>query len=128
MRRINCPSPLRRCISSALALFALASGAGAGVVRDGTVGPGGAITPVGGDYAILPGFGTQMGSNLFHSFSQFNLIMGESATFSGPNGIANIFARVTGGPSSIDGAIVSNIPGAHLYLINPAGVLFGGHA
>jgi filamentous hemagglutinin family protein len=122
-------SSFRRFLTLALALLAFDhGGAQAGVVRDGTVGPGGAIAPVGGDYAILAGFGTQMGGNLFHSFSQFNLVMGESATFSGPNSISNIFARVTGGVSSIDGAIKSNISGANLFLINPAGVLFGGHA
>ncbi|WP_268258824.1 two-partner secretion domain-containing protein [Candidatus Contendibacter odensensis] len=37
--------------------------------------------------------------------------------------------RVTGGQSSfIDGTIRSTIPGANLYLLNPAGVLFGEHA
>jgi len=31
-----------------------------------------------------------MGSNLFHSFGTFNINQGESATFTGPNSIANI--------------------------------------
>ncbi|HEV2300055.1 MAG TPA: filamentous hemagglutinin N-terminal domain-containing protein, partial [Stellaceae bacterium] len=54
---------------------------------------------------------------------------GESATFSGPAGIANIIGRVTGGnPSSIDGTIVSAIQGANLFLVNPFGIVFGAHA
>jgi filamentous hemagglutinin family protein len=69
------------------------------------------------------------GSNLFHSFGQFNLFQGESATFTGPNTITNILSRVTGGsPSSIDGTIRSQIPGAHLYLLNPSGFMFGPNA
>jgi filamentous hemagglutinin family protein len=69
------------------------------------------------------------GPNLFHSFSQFSLSRGESATFTGPNTIANILSRVTGGsPSSIDGTIQSQIPGANLFLLNPSGVIFGPNA
>ena len=37
------------------------------------------------------------GSNLFHSFSDFNVNTGESATFTGPDTIAQIINRVTGG-------------------------------
>ena len=41
----------------------------------------------------------------------------------------NILARVTSGsPSSIDGTIRSDIQGANLFFMNPAGVLFGRHA
>src|SRR5262249_3507474 len=69
------------------------------------------------------------GPNLFHSFGKFNLSQGESATFTGPNTITNILGRVTGGsPSSIDGTIRSEIPGANLYLLNPSGVMFGPNA
>jgi len=69
------------------------------------------------------------GPNLFHSFGQFNLFQGESATFTGPNTVTNILSRVTGGsPSSIDGTIRSQIPGANLYLLNPSGVMFGPNA
>src|SRR5207249_3790317 len=40
-----------------------------------------------------------------------------------------ILSRVTGGQrSDIDGTLRSEIPGAHLYLLNPAGVLFGPNA
>jgi filamentous hemagglutinin family protein len=69
------------------------------------------------------------GRNLFHSFGHFNIQTGESATFTGPSSIGNILSRVTGGqPSTIDGTLGSTIPGAHLYLLNPSGVLFGPNA
>src|SRR5690242_15584885 len=69
--------------------------------------------PVGPHYAILPEYGKIKGGNLFQSFSTFNLKQDESATFSGPSSIDNIFVRVTGRQvSSIDGTIESSIPGA----------------
>ncbi|HYR57518.1 MAG TPA: filamentous hemagglutinin N-terminal domain-containing protein, partial [Chthoniobacteraceae bacterium] len=101
----------------------------AGVVTDGTVGAAGAIGKVGGNFPIPSTLGTKAGGNLFHSFSQFDLSAGESATFSGTNDVGNILARVTGGSaSSIDGTIRSTIPNANLFLINPSGVLFGPNA
>ncbi len=73
--------------------------------------------------------GTQNGPNLFHSFSNFDINTGEIATFVGPTIIENIINRVTGGTTSnINGLIRSSIPGANLYLLNPAGVLFGPNA
>ena len=43
-----------------------------------------------------------------------------------PEHYYQILSQVTGGsPSSIDGTIRSQIPGAHLYLLNPSGVMFG---
>ena len=97
------------------------------VVTDGTLGVGRSLS--GPDFAVTADLGQQRGSNLFHSFSFFNINIGESATFSGPNSVSNIISRVTGGTaSSIDGALNSTIPGANLFLINPSGVMFGEHA
>ena len=76
--------------------------------------------------------GTQRGSNLFHSFSLFNIGTGETALFTdtGATGsIRNVIGRITGGsPSSIDGGIASTIPGANLFLMNPYGFMFGPNA
>lgn len=70
--------------------------------------------------------GTPRGSNLFHSFNRFDVGTGDTARFSGPNTIANILSRVTGGHlSNIDGRIQSTIPDANFYLLNPSGVIFG---
>ncbi len=94
---------------------------------DGSMGTSGALP--GPDYDITHDLGQVRGSNLFHSFGEFNVQTGGSATFSGPNTIANILSRVTGGNQSfIDGVLASTIPGANLYLLNPAGVLFGSNA
>ena len=69
------------------------------------------------------------GSNLFHSFSDFNVNTGESATFTGPNTIAQIINRVTGGNlSNLDGHLASSIAGASLFLLNPNGVVVGPNA
>lgn len=86
-------------------------------------------TMAGPNYQIGAALGRQMGGNLFHSFGAFNLHSGESATFSGPASVNNVIGRVTGGSSSsIDGTLRSTIPGASLYLINPAGITFGPNA
>jgi filamentous hemagglutinin family protein len=107
-----------------------AEAAPSGVVLDGSFGSTGALS--GPNYIITAGMGRQVGSNLFESFNTFNLTSSESATFTatGSTGaISNILARVTGGsPSSIDGTINSTISGANLFLINPAGVMFGPNA
>jgi len=100
-----------------------------GIRLDGTVGTAGKIELPGPNYAIKPEYGKQSGSNLFHSFQQFNIHNGESATFSGPASVQNIISRVTGGSASwIDGRLASTIPGADLYFLNPAGVMFGSNA
>ncbi len=72
--------------------------------------------------------GAQRGSNLFHSFSQFNVRDGQRVYFVNPSGIQNILTRVTGGQ-------VSNILGtlgvegsANLFLLNPNGIVFGPNA
>ncbi|ODS24428.1 hypothetical protein AB835_03780 [Candidatus Endobugula sertula] len=97
------------------------------VVMDGSLGPSGSL--VGPDFRVTADLGQQRGANLFHSFSQFNIGTGESATFSGSAAIANIISRVTGGDvSTIDGLLRSDISGANLFLLNPAGVLFGSNA
>jgi filamentous hemagglutinin family protein len=108
-------------------LWAVTSTASAQVVTDGTVGPATALP--GPDYAVTSDLGRLEGTNLFHSFSLFDVNTGESATFSGPNSIQNIIARVTGNNASdIDGTLASTIGGADVFFINPAGVIFGPNA
>ncbi|MEH2204945.1 MAG: filamentous hemagglutinin N-terminal domain-containing protein [Nostoc sp.] len=72
--------------------------------------------------------GAIRGSNLFHSFSEFNIEDGQRVYFANPTGIEKILTRVTGGNASnifgtlgVDGA-------ANLFLINPNGILFGQNA
>lgn len=97
------------------------------VVLDGTMGPAGSLS--GPDFAVTADLGRTVGGNLFHSFSAFSVGSGESAVFSGPATIDNIIGRVTGGSESfIDGPLRSTIPAADLYLLNPAGLVFGPNA
>ncbi len=100
-----------------------------GIKLDGSIGSAGKLDLPGPDYDIKAEMGKQTGTNLFHSFDQFNLHKGESATFSGPDSVKNIISRVTGGNASwIDGKLGSTIPNADLYFLNPAGVMFGANA
>jgi filamentous hemagglutinin family protein len=72
--------------------------------------------------------GIQSGTNLFHSFEQFSVITEGVANFDHPLEIENIFSRVTGGTvSEIDGLIQTQ-GDASLFLLNPAGVIFGANA
>jgi len=98
------------------------------IVVDGSLG-GNSQQLVGPNYQIDASLGQTRGNNLFHSFSAFNLNSNESANFSGPSNISNIFGRVTGSNfSSIDGTLSSDISGANLWLINPNGIVFGSNA
>jgi filamentous hemagglutinin family protein len=111
----------------AVAIAALVPRASAQIATDGSLGAVRSLT--GPNFAIDAALGRQVGSNLFQSFSVFNLSRGESATFSGPGTVQNVLARVTGGAASgIDGLLRSDIPGANLYFLNPAGVVFGPNA
>lgn len=95
------------------------------ITADGTLGT--TVTPAGNIYNIDGG--TVKGTNQFHSFGQFDVGTGDAAIFNGPAGTLNVISRVTGGAGSqIDGALVSNIAGANLFLVNPAGILFGPNA
>ena len=97
------------------------------ITTDGSLGP--QLNLSGPDFQIGPDLGQQYGSNLFHSFKDFNLLSHESATFSGPNHLQNVMSRVTGGnPSNLDGLIRSTIPNANMYFLNPNGIMFGPNA
>jgi filamentous hemagglutinin family protein len=73
--------------------------------------------------------GTPAGSNLFHSFQQFGLNPGQTANFLSHPAIQNILGRVTGGNASvIHGQIQVTGSNANLYLVNPAGIVFGANA
>lgn len=113
-----------------ITVFLIATGlygnVGAEVILDGSLGTTGEIAPVEGNYDIGADVGQQSGANLFHSFDTFNVDTGQSATFSGPNSVSNIVSRVTGdSASTINGRIISTIPEANLWLINPKGIVFG---
>ncbi|MEA5449381.1 filamentous hemagglutinin N-terminal domain-containing protein [Leptolyngbya sp. CCNP1308] len=102
------------------------------ITPDATLGPEASVVAPGvqvrGDFADLIEGGAIRGSNLFHSFLEFNVDPGQRVYFANPAGIESIFSRVTGsdlsnilGVLGIDGA-------ANLFLINPNGLIFGENA
>jgi filamentous hemagglutinin family protein len=72
--------------------------------------------------------GAQRASNLFHSFSQFNINNGQRVYFANPTGIQNILTRVTGKESSNIFGTLGVEGSANLFLLNPNGILFGQNA
>ena len=132
--------PLARCAAGGLALWALAW---ASVQAEVVISGGGAPLP-GPDIVVQGDFGDQAGTNLFHSFSVFNVLppglapsgVRESVQFTAPTSgipVDNVINRVTGGTSDftgnqaslIDGRITSTMPAANFFFINPHGIIFG---
>ena len=72
--------------------------------------------------------GTESGTNLFHSFKEFSPTADFGTHFDNNNYIQNIFIRVTGDSASlIDGLLKTN-DSASLFILNPAGIIFGNNA
>jgi filamentous hemagglutinin family protein len=99
---------------------------GAGTLPNGqTLSDGSTVT----DHLIPHDVGTLIDQNLFHSFQNFSIASGKSATFTGPNTINNVLSRVTGeNASNIQGILASTIEDANVFLFNPHGVVFGPNA
>lgn len=107
------------------------------VVPDNTLGrEGSVVTPnltiqgiESGSFAVAEGIridgGAIRGTNLFHSFSQFNVGAGRGVYFSNPAGVENIFSRVTGANRSDILGRLGVLGTANLFLINPKGIVFG---
>lgn len=72
--------------------------------------------------------GAARGVNLFHSFQDFNVGANRGVYFDNPQGITNIFSRVTGGNSSDISGRLGVLGNANLFLINPSGIVFGQNA
>src|SRR6266542_6976353 len=88
-----------------------------GVVLDGSFGTRGALP--GPNFTITAPMGKLVNTNLFQSFSQFNLNSSQTATFTVPSNVHNSLARVTSGSTSlIDGTVNLTIQGANLFFMN----------
>ncbi len=73
--------------------------------------------------------GTQAGDNLFHSFEQLGLDAGQIANFMSNPDIQNILGRVVGGDASVINGLIRVTGGeSNLFLMNPAGIIFGPEA
>ncbi len=87
------------------------------------------VTRTGTRYDISGGSLSDDGANLFHTFQRFGLNSTEVANFLSNPAIHNILGRVVGGdPSYINGLIQVTGGNSNLYLMNPAGIVFGANA
>jgi filamentous hemagglutinin family protein len=84
-------------------------------------------SPDGRQFNILGG--QRSGENLFHSFEKFGLDAGQIANFLSEPDIQNIIGRINGGDASIINGLIQITGGqSNLFLINPAGIIFGAEA
>ncbi len=101
------------------------------------------VTTNGNIHTITGGTRPGNGPNLFHSFGEFNVPNNNIANFLNAGSVdlagnqlaaglptSNILGRVTAGnPSNIFGTIqTTNFGNANLFLMNPAGIIFGPNA
>lgn len=92
-------------------------------------GTGTVVTTEGDQINITGGQTSGDGANLFHSFQEFGLSAGQIANFLSTPDIVNILGRVSGGnPSLINGLIQVTGGNSNLFLLNPAGIIFGPNA
>ncbi len=85
------------------------------------------VTIRGGNADRIDG-GAPRGSNLFHSFSNFNVNAGQRVYFANPAGVQNILTRVTGNTASDIMGTLGVDGSANLFLLNPNGIIFGPNA
>ena len=87
------------------------------------------VTQAGNTFQITGGTRPSNGPNLFHSFGEFGVPTNHLANFLNDTALptTNILGRVTGGnPSNILGTIqTTGFGSANLFLMNPAGIVFG---
>ncbi|WP_204140129.1 filamentous hemagglutinin N-terminal domain-containing protein [Halomicronema sp. CCY15110] len=87
------------------------------------------VQQTGSEFTITGGVHSADGQALFHAFEQLGLSQGQIATFLAQPEVHSILSSVVGGDASyIDGLLRVTGGAADLYLINPAGILFGPNA
>ncbi|MEH2180710.1 CHAT domain-containing protein [Nostoc sp.] len=87
------------------------------------------VTPNGNRLDITGGTTSKDGANLFHSFQQFGISPEQIANFQASPALQNILGRVTGGNASVINGLIQVTGGnANLFLMNPAGFIFGTNA
>ncbi|MEB3309851.1 MAG: choice-of-anchor Q domain-containing protein [Snowella sp.] len=94
--------------------------------NDGT---GTVVNINGNQFNIEGGTLSGNGANLFHSLEKLGLNRDQIANFLANPQVQNILTRVVGGDASIINGLIQVSGGnANLYLMNPAGVIFGPNA
>ncbi|QKQ75369.1 CHAT domain-containing protein [Nostoc sp. TCL240-02] len=87
------------------------------------------VTPNGNRLDISGGTTSRDGANLFHSFQQFGISPEQIANFQASPALQNILGRITGGNASVINGLIQVTGGnANLFLMNPAGFIFGSNA
>ncbi|WP_017718435.1 CHAT domain-containing protein [Kamptonema formosum] len=112
-----------------IASLAAATPARAQPVTPAPDGTGTAVTREGNTFNIQGGSLSRDGANLFHSFQKFGLSEGQTANFISNPDIRNILGRIVGSDASyINGLIQVTGGNSNLFLMNPAGIMFGPNA
>ncbi len=116
-------------ILSSLIFLALIPGAAfAQITPDSSLGAENSVVETNGNRDTIKG-GAIRDANLFHSFQEFNVEAGKEAYFTNPDGITNIFSRVTGNDISDIHGVLGVLDGnANLFFLNPNGIIFGENA
>ncbi len=87
------------------------------------------VTQQGNNFNISGGQLSNNGTNLFHSFSQFGVNSNQTSNFLSNPSIQNILGRITSGNPSIINGLIQVVGGnSNLFLMNPAGIVFGPNA
>jgi filamentous hemagglutinin family protein len=87
------------------------------------------VAPNGNRIDITGGQSSGNGGNLFHSFQEFGIKPEQTANFLANPTLQNILGRVTGGNASIINGLIQVTGGnANLFLMNPAGFVFGNNS
>ena len=114
-------------VSSLIFLGLIPDTAFAQIIPDSSLGTENSVVDTNSNRDTING-GAIRDANLFHSFQEFNVEALREAYFTNPDGIANIFSRVTGNNISDIQGVLGVLGDANLYLINPNGILFGENA
>ncbi len=105
-----------------------ASAVAQSVVPDSTLGVNGSLVIPGLTIRGVPSSridgGLSQGTQLFHSFTTFNVPAGNGVYFAPAGTITNIFARVTGNSVSNVAGTLGVLGNANLFLLNPNGWVF----
>jgi filamentous hemagglutinin family protein len=128
--RAKIKGTVRNLIASVLiGLSAAISPVKAQSITPAADGTGTIVAPNGNQLDISGGNVSKDGANLFHSFQKFGLDNNQIANFLSQPNIQNILGRVVGGdPSVINGLLQVTGGNSNLYLVNPAGIIFGANA
>lgn len=125
---VNWTSPWKAGLALAL-LHSLGAPATAQLLPDSSLGAESSVVVETLEGGISPKLiiegGAGRGAQLFHSFQDFNVAAGQRVYFANPNGIEQIFSRVTGNSASRIDGLLGVAGAADLFLLNRQGILFG---